>query len=81
MMTKSFKFRSTAAIFCSVFLAVVFCVPLVQAGFKPIPDAKVDQAQKKKSQRVVTTLFAKWRKGKFEPLPGDFTAAMKKAMT
>jgi hypothetical protein len=81
MLKTSLKVYSVAAIFCSVFLSVVICVPLVQASFKPIPNTKVDQAQKNKAQQIVAKLFSKWNEGKFDPLPDDFTAAMKKAMT
>ncbi|GEM_PF-812641 len=81
MLYKSLKFNTVATIFCVVFLAGAVCAPLVQASFKPMPEAKVNPTEKKMAQQVVASLFSKWGKGKFKPLPDDFTAGMKKAMT
>lgn len=51
-----------------------------QPSFTPVPDGKVNTAQKTKAHDVATDTLTKWSKNEFQPLSDDFTSEMKNGL-
>jgi hypothetical protein len=73
----------------SVAVSICLATLMVFAGgagassalFKNIPPSDVNTDQVEQGSRIVTSLYARWQVGAFEPLSDQFTAEMQKGLT
>jgi hypothetical protein len=49
--------------------------------FKDIPQSRVNSAEVEQGRQIVTSLYAKWQVGTFEPVSEEFSAEMQKGLT
>jgi hypothetical protein len=80
MMTKTGRIALTVTL--GVIMACVGTIVVAQTSpaFEPVPESKIDQAQKGKAAQIATTTLNNWFKGQFAPLSDDFTSQMKEKL-
>jgi hypothetical protein len=81
MMTKTARIALTVTL--GVIMACVGTIVVAQTSpaFEPVPESKIDKAQKDKAAQIATTTLNNWFKGQFAPLSDDFTSQMKENLT
>lgn len=66
-------------------VGLMFLTVLLVAGctsqFQKLPESKVDAGMKSVAKRIATNILEAQRDGRFEPLGGEATAAMRSALT